>query len=1287
MNRHPVLVALVAAVLAMTLAGPAPAEAPPAKAEAARPAEANLAAQAAAAAVEEAATARRAETDILIPLPPPEPAMPDVVLTRAEVEAGTTEGVVEGQMRLAITSRTDETRCVLTLPPPIVVTGVSVKRGKSDNIQIVRREDGYYLYTLGKGDYELSVSFASTVQGEELRKQAALPLPAATTAVMRLVLPGTSLDVTVAPALPSKVEEGKDTTTLTVYGGPGGVATVTWTLKAPEKVLEPKVFAEQNATVHLGLGVLRLVSEIGYSIVQGKPSTFRVALPADATLLKVEGPDIRAWEVEGEGAARTLRVDLLAPVTNQYRFSLALEQAIGTPQADQPVTLQIPLPTALDVSRETGWVAITTDKGLKAEAERTEGVSQMDVRDMPQTLLAAGGDVQLGFKYVKRPVVIAARLSLVEAKVSGDVYRTVKITPESLRILTTIQYQIKDAGVFRFRIRLDPGVRLADLEGQDINNWSLANEILSVDLRSKAEKEYTLRLVTEKQIAGQEVEIPRLELLDVQRERGYVAMEVSPGTKVDPKAAEGIAQINVKDLPVPMMDPAPASLAYRYIRHPYRLAVVISEVQPEIIATTQSLIDVEETEIRVSFDATYDIRKAGVFALRLQLPKDLQILSLEGKGVDDWKLDKQTGIVDVSLEAKTQDIYALRLTAEQRLEKGAAGPMPLPNITCLDVRRETGFLAVRPSEGMRVRSAEEGVQNLREIDVKELPQPLQQAGVALAYKYFLQPWQASLHLESIEPYVTAEIFNFISLGEAYLQAAATIQYVVQYAGQQTFRFQLPADAVNVDITAADLKNKAEDPDQPNRWTLTFQAKHKGSLFVNVSYQTNLDKEAKALAFKGVEVLDVKHERGFVAVAPRSDLEVYAAEQTTGLIPIDDLEIPASYRQGIPAAVALAYRYPARPYELVLSMVRRESAEVLVALIESCRLNTTVTEDGNLVTDVVYRMRNTRKQYLELVLPKDAKIWHAFVDRDRVTPMTSERDGKPITMIPVIGRGKDQRPFEVRLRYSSNIGEALGRTGRLALDVPESEIATMRVGWELALPEDYVVVNDWGSLTRVPALDAQLAAMSPLPSGAQQRINPAMAAEMSPQDRMQTEFNLRVWEHADTGVQPAASATEQPAQPDRPTQYAPDRPITMNRYYFQTLIAIDKSPTLRVRYMTVPVNAVSRGVVAVLALLGCVLAWRKLRASAGWRFLGNLSAAALVLAIRTLARHSYEQYLTDILWILAASAVVFGGYHLMHWFGRRVSAWLQGMRSRRPVLATASVRPSAPPQRSEDEFQA
>ncbi|MGB2753588.1 MAG: hypothetical protein WBE00_00550, partial [Phycisphaerae bacterium] len=113
MNRHSVLAVLVVAVLMLTLAGPVPAAPPVGQAKSAA---ADIAAQAAVAAAEE--RARAGEIDILVPHPPPEPGMPDVVLTRAEVEAGTAEGVVEGQMRLAITSRTDETRCVLTLPPP-----------------------------------------------------------------------------------------------------------------------------------------------------------------------------------------------------------------------------------------------------------------------------------------------------------------------------------------------------------------------------------------------------------------------------------------------------------------------------------------------------------------------------------------------------------------------------------------------------------------------------------------------------------------------------------------------------------------------------------------------------------------------------------------------------------------------------------------------------------------------------------------------------------------------------------------------------------------------------------------------------------------------------------------------------------------------------------------------------------------------------------------------------------------------------------------------------------------
>jgi hypothetical protein len=970
----------------------------------------------------------------------------------------------------------------------------------------------------------------------------------------------------------------------------------------------------------------------------------------------------------------------------------------------------------LGVSRETGSVAISADKGFKVETGQIEGASQIDIRDRPEMPMMVahrpGEEVQLGFKYVKRPVKIAAKLSLVEAQVSAEVFTMARFAPESIRLTSTIKYQIRDSGVFHFRIKLDKDVRLIAPQGKDINNWALgADQILTVDLRAKAEDEYTLVLVTEKQIQGADIEVPRIELLGVQRERGFVAMDASPGIKIDPQTTDGITQINLKDLPQDNKEFQTATLAYRYIRHPYKLVVTMAEVQPEIVATTQSLIDVDESEVKVSFDVSYDIRKAGVFSLKLGIPQGLQVLDLVGAQVDDWKLNKETNILEVTLAAKKEGVYSLHLVGEQRLmpEPGKGNQiktvqtvsnvqsgkaLSLPNITCQDVRRETGFVAVRPADGLRVRSADGGLQNVSEVDVKELPAQLQQAGVALGYKYFLQPWQASLRLEKIEPYVTAEIFNFISLGEAYLQAGATIQYMIQYAGTQTFRFRLPqgTDADSVDITAPDIKSKEKDPRDPNVWTVTFQAKHKGNMYLNISFRIKVDKDIKQLPYQGVEALDVTQERGFVAVAPRTDLEVSATQETQGMIPIDDREIPGNYTRGISGAVALAFRYPSRPYELHLNMIHRQLADVLVAVIESCKLKSTVTDDGNVMTDVFYRMRNIREQYLELRLPADAQIWHAYVDGERVVPVTASAAGDPgegqVIMISIIGHGKDQRPFDIRLSYSSRIG-SLGNIGKLALQVPGAKVAAMRVAWDLVLPKDYVLVSSSGSLNLVDQMDGDLAAISMLPplaarilSGSEQ---PAPAAEKL-QYELQVEQNKRVMGNAlNVNAQPMATPTDDVTNfGDRRAPapvYAgqPEIEKHQQHYYFQSLLAMGGStPQLKVSYMRGPWLAVLRGLVMVLAAIVVLVFWWRSSAQVAWKVVGILSLAALVLAIRTLAGHSYQDFLTDIIWVLVAAAVLLGLVHSVVSLSRKIDVWRQDRPAEAAPATAVGQRPPVQP---------
>ena len=229
-----------------------------------------------------------------------------------------------------VESDTAEMREVLVLPAAIAVTDLTIKK-KRDGVQLVRQADGYHLFSVGKGTHELEIRFAAGVDGKDLKKSVRLPQIGATVATLAVTLPGTSLDVAVPPQLPIRTEEKGGQTTVTVFGGRTGELAVEWLPKAPDVDLEAKVFAEQNSTAQLALGVMRLQTQITYSVVQGKVAALRLRLPERATLLKVDGQDIRSWDIETAGGDRVLKVELLGPISTRYVLSLALEQAKPKP--------------------------------------------------------------------------------------------------------------------------------------------------------------------------------------------------------------------------------------------------------------------------------------------------------------------------------------------------------------------------------------------------------------------------------------------------------------------------------------------------------------------------------------------------------------------------------------------------------------------------------------------------------------------------------------------------------------------------------------------------------------------------------------------------------------------------------------------------------------------------------------------------------------------------------------------------------------------------------------------
>ena len=93
----------------------------------------------------------------------------------------------------------------------------------------------------------------------------------------------------------------------------------------------------------------------------------------------------------------------------------------------------------------------------------------------------------------------------------------------------------------------------------------------------------------------------------------------------------GLLQIDTGELP-PSLRNTPWTFAYRYASVPFELELSLEEVQPRI--TLESLVEarLEPEKLSIEMTAFYNIERAGVFKLELEVPEGFEVRSVTGAG-------------------------------------------------------------------------------------------------------------------------------------------------------------------------------------------------------------------------------------------------------------------------------------------------------------------------------------------------------------------------------------------------------------------------------------------------------------------------------------------------------------------------------------------------------------------------------------------------------------------------------------------------------------------------------
>jgi hypothetical protein len=321
-------------------------------------------------------------------------------------------------------------------------------------------------------------------------------------------------------------------------------------------------------------------------------------------------------------------------------------------------------------------------------------------------------------------------------------------------------------------------------------------------------------------------------------------------------------------------------------------------------------------------------------------------------------------------------------------------------------------------------------------------------------------WQTKVPAaEKIPPKLYSELYHLVSIEDDVLKIISEISYNILHSEVDEVRIVLP-DNMSILSVNGEGVGEWQETEQEGRRLLRvpFTYGKKGRTVVMVTAETPLSETGAGNAFSGFQTLGVVRETGFVGITLNTSAELVVSDIEV-LEKVAPQKLPVQLINRSDKPIMLGFKYLKHPYHLVLDVKKHEKVAVPVAAIDSGNVVTLFTEDGKVVHRLVYQVRNSAKQFLEVQLPEGADIWGVFVDNQPVeSSITDDREGGTSRrlLVPLVrSRAANGQlatfPVEVVMALSA---ERFSWVGTKGASLPGVDLLTSRLIWSVYLPNYY-----------------------------------------------------------------------------------------------------------------------------------------------------------------------------------------------------------------------------------------
>ena len=490
--------------------------------------------------------------------------------------------------------------------------------------------------------------------------------------------------------------------------------------KANDTLKVAKFFAETQSLIAVTDGVADVEHHLKLQIAHGKLSTLKMQIPKQQNVTTVNAAELRHWGFDPE----TRMLEMIFKQDLIDKQEIFIKTQITELKFDKKASYEIP--TILKAQRQRGFIALSTQEGVKTRVVAKDKLFAIDNSDFPINAFALSNKLSkidrliFSFRYFDTAGKLDFQSTRILSELTTQNTSSFSIGDERFVLSSRLELNIAKSGVFSVTLQVPKDYEVESLSASQLSHWDedpSDKGLIHVHFRNKTLGRSFINISLVKntdKAAGQNSELafPAIKVKGERKHTGSITVSAERGNRIDLLKHDGVSAAKLDKH---------GTLSLKILRPNWQVQLKREKLNPRIESESLQALYLSDKLAKVRQWFKLKVENAAIKELLIELPKGLNNLEFSGQYISRVeKIDDTKRLI--IFNRKIFGNYTLK--SSYQLSNTQIEELSLKAINIKDSARQQTTVAIMAPNNFDIKVAEDK-ESLQNFEARLLPTHLQ----------------------------------------------------------------------------------------------------------------------------------------------------------------------------------------------------------------------------------------------------------------------------------------------------------------------------------------------------------------------------------------------------------------------------------------------------------------------------------------------------------------------------------------------------------------------------------